>query len=149
MKNLTIYIIFITSIFPSCSPLKSVKSEYKLIRTASSGISANEVGNGKVLIFNGSGMNHKIDDTSRLNVWINGSVLGQLNSNEYAVIYLLPGTYNFKLQHKDIGNFESTHLIEIVKETTFINVKPTVTSNKVEIIANFPEELRWYNNILQ
>ncbi|WP_339836925.1 hypothetical protein [uncultured Flavobacterium sp.] len=149
MKNIAIYLILVTSILTSCSPLKSIKSEYKLIRTSSSGISANEVGNGKVLIFNGSGMNHKIDDTSRLNIWINGNALGQLNANEYAVLYLLPGTYNFILQHKDVGNFESTHIVEITKETIFIKVKPTITSNKIEIVTNMPEELRWYNNILQ
>ena len=149
MKNITIYLILVISTLTGCSPLKSIKSEYNLIRTSAGGISANEVGNGKILIFNGSGMKNKIDDTSRLNIWINGNALGQLNANEYAVILLLPGTYNFRLQHKDVANFESTHEVEITKETIFINVKPTVTSNKVEIVTNMPEELRWYNNILK
>jgi hypothetical protein len=149
MKNITIYLILVIYTLTSCSPLKSIKSEYNLIKTSTAGISANEVGNGKILIFNGSGMKHKIDDTSRLNIWINGNALGQLNANEYAVLLLLPGKYNFRLQHKDVANFESTHEVEITKETIFINVKPTATSNKVEIVSNMPEELRWYNNILK
>ena len=149
MRNIAIYLILVISILTGCTTLKFIKSEYNLIRTSSRGVSANEVGNGKVLIFNGSGMNHKIDDTSRLNIWINGNALGQLNANEYAVLYLLPGVYNFKLQHKDVGNFESTHIVEITKETIFIKVKPTISSNKIEIVTNMPEELRWYKNILQ
>lgn len=149
MKNSTIYLVLVVSILTGCSPLKSVKSEYNLIRTSAGAISANEVGNGKILIFNGSGMNHKIDDTARLNVWINGNALGQLNANEYAVLLLLPGKYNFRLQHKDVANFESTHEVEITSETTFINIKPTITSNKVEIISNMPEQLRFYNNVLK
>ena len=149
MRNILIYLILVISTLTSCSPLKSINSEYKLVRTSSRGISANEVGNGKVLIFNGSGMMQKIDDTSRLNIWINGSALGQLNANEYAVLFLLPGTYNFKLQHKDVGNFESTHIVEITKETIFVKVKPTLISNKIEIVTNMPEELRWFSNIVQ
>ena len=149
MKNITTYLILVIFTLTGCSPLKSIKSEYNLIRTSAAAMSANKVGNGKILIFNGSGINHKIDDTSRLNIWINGNALGQLNANEYAVLLLLPGKYNFRLQHKDVANFESTHEVEITKETIFINVKPTVTSNKVEIVKNMPEELRWYNNVLK
>lgn len=149
MKNITIYLILAMSTLTGCSPLKPIKSEYNLIRTSSSGISAKEVGNGKILIFNGSGMMNKMDDSSRLNIWINGNALGQIKANEYAVLLLLPGTYNFRIQHKDVANFESTHKVEITKETIFINIKPTATSNKVEIVTNMPEELRWYNNILK
>ena len=149
MKNITTYLILVIFTLTGCSPLKSIKSEYNLIRTSAAAMSANKVGNGKILIFNGSGINHKIDDTSRLNIWINSNALGQINANEYAVLLLLPGKYNFRLQHKDVANFESTHEVEITKETIFINVKPTVTSNKVEIVKNMPEELRWYNNVLK
>lgn len=149
MKNISIYLVIVISILTGCSPLKSIKSEYNLIRTSAGAISANEVGNGKILIFNGSGMNHIFDDTARLNVWINGTALGQLNAYEYAVLLLLPGKYNFRLQHKDMVNFESTHEVEITNETIIINVKPTITSNKVEIISNMPEQLRFYNNVLK
>lgn len=149
MKKITICLILVIFTLTGCSPLKSIKSEYNLIRTSAGGISAKSFGNGKIIIFNGSGMMNKIDDTSRLNIWINGNALGQLNANEYAILLLLPGTYNFRLQHKDVANFESTHEVEITKETMFINVKPTLTSNKVEIVANMPEELRWYNNVLK
>jgi hypothetical protein len=148
MKKI-IYLILLISTLTGCSPLKYIKSEYNLIRTSGNDISLSEFGNGKILIFNGSGMMHKIDDTSRLNIWINGNALGQLKANEYAVLLLLPGTYNFRLQHKDFANFESTHEVEITKETSFIKVKPTVISNKVEIVANMPQELRWYYNVLK
>lgn len=117
MRYISIYLILIITALTGCSPLKSIKSEYKLIRTSTGILSANEVGKEKILIFNGSGMNHKIDDSSRLNIWINDNAFGQINAKEYAVLLLLPRKYNFRLKHKYVANFESTHEVEITNET--------------------------------
>jgi hypothetical protein len=70
-------------------------------------------------------------------------------SNEFAVIYLLPGKHEFKLVHKDVKNFTSTHTIEIDKDTKVICVKPTITSNKAEITNVIPNNFHLFRNVIR
>lgn len=135
-------------IFSACSSLKPINSEYNLIRTSTSP-EVYKYGNGKILIYNGAGLLNKIDDSSSLNIWINGKALTQLKSNEYAVFYLMPDTYQFKIQHIDVMNFESVHTINIDNKTSVINVCPTITSNKIDITNDIPLNFQWYKNVLQ
>ena len=50
----------------SCA-LKPITSEYNFITTDLEKV---ELGNGKILIYNGANILHKIDNTARLNIWI-------------------------------------------------------------------------------
>ena len=148
MKQTLLKILFASFLLAGCSNLKPVPTEYKLIRTFSNTPRLFEYGKGKILIYNAAGLNHKVDDTSRLNIWINGRSLGQLQANQYAILFLMPDTYEFKLQHKDIGNFESSHTIKIDINTSVISMKPTISSNKVEITNSMPENFQIYKNVI-
>lgn len=148
MKLNIFLLIFFSAITISCS-LKPIQSEYSLERTFSDPVIIGEFDNGKILIYNGAGFTHKMDNSSFINVWINNKPLGQLMSNEFAVIYLLPGKYEFKLVHKDIKNFTSTHTITIDKDTKVICVKPTITSNKAEITNIIPNNFHLFRNIIR
>ena len=148
MKIKILLLIITSTLFSSCS-LKPIQSEFSLQRTFSDPVIIGEFDNGKILVYNGAGLNHKIDNSSNLNVWINNKPLGQLMSNEFAIIYLLPGKYEFKLVHKDIKNFTSTHTVEIDKDTKVICVKPTITSNKVEITNVIPNNFHLFRNIIR
>jgi hypothetical protein len=148
MKLNTLLFLFIASLFYSCD-LKPIQTEFNLQRTFSVPVLIGELDNGKILIYNGAGFNNKIDNSSFLNVWINNKPLGQLMSNEFAVIYLLPGKYEFKLVHKDIKNFTSNHTLEITEDSKIICVRPTITSNKAEITNIIPDNFHLFRNIIR
>jgi len=148
MKQRITILILMLLIFSACSSLKPINSEYNLIRTSTSP-EVYKYGNGKILIYNGAGALNKIDDSASLNIWINVKALGQLRSNEYVVLYLMPDTYQFKIQHKDVVNFESIHTIKIDNETSVINVNPTITSNKIDITNYISPNFQWYRNVLK
>ncbi|MCO6176392.1 hypothetical protein NHF50_15185 [Flavobacterium sp. NRK F10] len=147
--NLKFLAIIITPILFSSCALKPIKSEYSLLSSSSEPTLLNELDNGKVLIYNGAGLLNKIDDTSDLNIWINNRALGHLKANEYAMIYLLPGKYEFKIQHKDIAKINNVQIIDIDFNTKIICVKPTITSNTVSIENNIPVNFNKYKNILK
>lgn len=147
MKIKILLLLLMATFFFSCS-LKPIQSEFSLQRTFSNPVIIGEFDNGKILIYNGAGFNNKIDNSSSVNVWINNKPLGQLMSNEFAVIYLLPGKYEFTLIHKDVKNFSSNHIIEIDNDTKVICVKPTITSNKVEITNTIPNNFHLFKNII-
>lgn len=148
MKIKILLLIITSTLYISCS-LKPIQSEFSLQRTFSDPAIIGEFDNGKILIYNGAGFNHKFDNTSSVNIWINNKPLGQLMSNEFAVIYLLPGKYEFKVVHKDVKNFSSTHVIEIDNDTQVICIQPTITSNKVEITNNIPNNFHLFRNIIR
>ncbi len=140
--------LFVAFLFAGCSNLKPLPSEYNLVRTFSNTARLYEYGKGKILIYNAAGLNHKIDDTARLNIWINGKAVGQLQANQYAVLFLMPDTYEIRVQHKDVKVFESAHTVKIENNTSVISVKPTITSNKIEITNDIPEGFQRYKNMM-
>ena len=127
----------------SCG-LKPIPSEYGFIKTDISEPILDNLGNGKVLIYNGASFPFKIDDTSRLNIWIEGKPLGQLRKREYVVIKVKEGEYNFKLHHLDLVKMKSGHKIIITDTTRVIKVQPTLTSNKLTITDTLPKRFEKY-----
>lgn len=118
----------------SCA-LKAITSSYDYQKNKVESIDFDKLGNGRILIYNGANALHKIDNTARLNMWINEEPMGQIRASEYAIIELENGTYDFKLLHVDMFNFKSYHKVEINEKTKIIKIKPTVTSNEL-IITN-------------
>ncbi|MFH6992691.1 hypothetical protein [Flavobacterium sp. FlaQc-48] len=131
---------FFFPIFLACScALKSIPSEYTFIKSGFEKVELDKLGNGKILIYNGAGISHKIDNTARLNIWIDDKKLGQLRANEYVIIDQKKGTYKFKVQHLDVVNMRSMHEVEIDEKTKVIQIKPNVTSNKLLITNDLPK----------
>lgn len=131
---------FFFIIFLACScGLKSIPSEYTFIKSGFEKVELDKLGNGKILIYNGAGISHKIDNTARLNIWIDDIPLGQLRASEYVVIDLKKGTYKFKAQHLDVVNMRSLDEVEIDEKTKVIKIKPNVTSNKLIITNELPK----------
>lgn len=122
----------------SCA-LKPISSEYTFEKTDVKSIDSSLLGNGKVLVYNGAGFFHKIDNTARLNIWINEKPLGQLKGNEYIIIDLKNGKYKFDVLHIDLFNMKSTHEIGIDERTKVITIKPTFMSNKLVITNELPK----------
>lgn len=104
----------------------------------------NTLGNGKVLIYNGAGILHSIDNTARLNIWIDNKSLGQIRPKEYLIIDLAKGKYEFTALHMDMVNMRSKHQVEIDENTKVINIEPTITSNRLTVTNTLPNNFEKY-----
>jgi hypothetical protein len=123
----------------SCA-LKPITAEYDFVPLHVNDVTLSKLGNGKVLFYNGANILHKIDNTARLNVWINGKALGQIRGREYLIVDLPKGELEVKLHHIDVVNMRSTHTFTLNDTIKIIKVKPTVKSNKLEITNEFPKK---------
>ncbi len=126
-------------LFTSCA-LKPITSEFNFIKTDSGIVELDKLGNGNILIYNGANILHKIDNTARLNIWIDNKPLGQIRPSEYVIINLKDGKYRFEVLHIDVVNMRSEHDVEINRSTKTIKIKPNLTSNKLEITNELPED---------
>lgn len=141
MKTQPILIVVLLSLFLVSCGLKPVASEYTFIKTDIEDVKLDDLGNGNVLIYNGADILHKMDNTARLNIWIDNKAVGQLKPSEYAIINLESGPYQVRLLHIDVFNMKSEHQVVIDKDTKIIKVKPNLTSNKLWVTNEFPK--RW------
>ena len=98
-----------------------------------------KLGNGTILIFNGADILHKIDNTGRLNIWIDNKPLGQIRPGEYIIINLKDGKHQFKALHLDVVNMRSIHDVEIDEKIKVIKIKPNLTSNKLTVTNELPK----------
>jgi hypothetical protein len=141
-KYILLFSIFI--LLNSCA-LKPIISDYSFVKTDIQQVDLDKLGNGKILIYNGADIFHKIDNTARLNIWIDDKPLGQIRAREYVIINLKEGTYNFKALHIDVVKFRSRHQVEINANTKVIKIKPNLTSNKLWITNELPKKFEKYN----
>lgn len=138
IKPKHIFILFVSLSLVSCG-LKPIKSQYSFIQTDLETVDLEKLGDGTVLIYNGSNIFHKIDNTANLNIWIDEKPLGQLQPSEYVIINLPLNNYVFKALHKDIVNMRSEHDVQITENTKIIKIKPNITSNKLEVTNELPK----------
>ena len=127
------FLLFIVS----CA-LRPITAEYNVTKLEKDNIGLQELGNGKVLIYNGADILHKLDNTARLNIWIDNKALGQIRPKEYVVVDISNGNHEFKLLHIDIFKMRSKHNAKIDERTKIIRVEPTLTSNKLTITNVLP-----------
>ena len=132
-------IIFSTLFLLTSCALRPITSEYTFIKTDLEKVELNKLGNGTILIYNGANILHKIDNTARLNIWIDNKPLGQIRPSEYVIINLKNGKHKFKALHIDLVNMRSEHDVEIDNETKVIKIKPNLTSNKLEVTNEIPK----------
>ncbi|HCA10082.1 MULTISPECIES: hypothetical protein [unclassified Chryseobacterium] len=125
----------------SCA-LRSIPSDYTTVKLET--VDTNSLGNGKVLIYNGAGILHSIDNTARLNIWIGDKSLGQIRPKEYLIIDLAKGKYEFTALHIDMVNMRSKHQVEIDENTKVINIEPTITSNRLTVTNTLPNNFEKY-----
>jgi hypothetical protein len=139
MKTLikTLFAISIITALNSCA-LRPITTSYDYQKNKTESVNLDNLGNGKIMIYNGADGLHKIDNTARLNLWINEKPMGQVRACEYAIIELENGTYDFKLLHVDIFKFKSSHKVEITEKTKVIRIEPTITSNDLTVTNQLP-----------
>lgn len=134
--------LFACTLTLSSCALRSVPSDYTSVKLEV--IDNNTLGNGKVLIYNGAGVLHKVDNTARLNIGLDGKSLGQIRPREYVIVNLENGNHEFTALHIDMVNMRSKHTVEINEHTKVIKIEPTITSNKLTITNILPENFDKY-----
>lgn len=137
-------ILFSIVLLASSCALKPVTSEYNFVKIDLEDVNLDKLGNGNVLIYNGADILHKIDNTARLNIWIDNKALGQIRGREYVIINLKKGKHMFKALHIDVLKMRSTHDVEIDENTKVIKIKPNLTSNKLWITNELPKKFEKY-----
>ena len=145
MKIITnsILVLFIASLFSSCA-MKPIPSEHNLVMMNKEKITLNELGKGTILIYNDANILHTADNTSQLNIRLDGKNLGQLRAKDFAIVKLENGEHVFNLRHLDLVNMRSEHKIIVNDSLKVILVKPTITSNKLEIVNQLPANWEKY-----
>ncbi|MEP6262519.1 MAG: hypothetical protein ABJ092_13140 [Gillisia sp.] len=129
--------IFISCFFISCA-MKPIPSEHNLVMMNKEKITINELGKGTILIYNDANILHTADNTSQLNIQLDGKNLGQLRAKDFAIVKLENGEHVFNIRHLDLVNMRSEHKITVNDSLKVILVKPTITSNKLEIVNQLP-----------
>ncbi len=127
--------------FTSCA-LRPISSNYDYQQHKSESVNIDNLGNGKILIYNDADALHKLDNTARINLWINEQPMGQLRSNEYAILELKKGTYDIKMAHIDMAMFKNTKKVIIDDQTKVIRIKATAVSNELIITNELPSNLK-------
>jgi hypothetical protein len=132
-------------LFNSCS-LRPVSSEYAFL-DKNTAHDLNNLGNGKIIIYNGDYYCPTITCgiTTKLNIWLDNKPLGQINYGEFVIINLENGNHNFEVLHLDVFKMRSEHSLEITNETRIIKIKPTIFSNSVKITNVLPNGFFYYN----
>nr|WP_288980327.1 hypothetical protein [uncultured Allomuricauda sp.] len=138
MKPTRPTILFALMLISSSCALKPISSEHALLRMEKEDISSESLGKGKVLIYNDANILHTGDNTARLNIVLDDKNLGQLKAKDFVIIQLENGNHVFNIRHLDVVNMRSTHKVVITDTVQIIRVKPTITSNKLEITNEFP-----------
>lgn len=139
-KYLKNTILFSTFIVLSSCAIKPLKSEYKLIDKNLNKIELNDLGNGKVLIYNAVDVLRQLGDKASLNIWINEKPLGHLKEREYLIVNLSKGTYEFKVLHVNKLNIKNFYEIEVDEATKIIRIEPTSIAHRINIIEEFPAD---------
>ena len=131
----------------SCG-LKPIPSEYAVAKNNIEKVDINSLGKGTILIYNGADFLHTMDNTARLNIWIDDKPLGQIKLKEYVILKLDSKIYEFKALHKDVFNMKSAHTVSINNDTKVIMIKPTITSNKLKVTNELPKNFIKYEYAL-
>ncbi len=122
----------------SCAAFKPVTSEYNFVKADTEEIDLDELGNGRVLIHNGSGFFREFfSGEHQLTIWINGKALGRLNAKEYAIIDLAQETHQFKVMHPDFFG-KSFHDVKIDETTKVIEIVPGF-ANRLTVTNRLPD----------
>ncbi len=143
MKNV-IKILLITILLISivgCAQFRRLDPQYPLPNQSTS--YQPQEGKTKVIFFNGSNFFlHGLDMTDKIDIVINNKNVGSIRLGEYVVIDLIPGKYQMKLTHYDIGTFSDEYTLEVIEGEMYIKVYNGLISTKFKIVEKLPERFQ-------
>ena len=120
----------------SCA-LSSITSDYNFENSNMQEVSLAKLGDGKVLVYNDVNFMHTLDNTGRVNVWIDDKPAGQIRASEYIIYTLSPGKHQIRLLHVDVVNIRSSHEISVENATKVVKIKATSVSKSISFKTKF------------
>lgn len=148
-KYYNIITLILLSLFINSCGVKKIISEKNYTYTPKHNINIENLGNGKILFFNGEYYCPLIECgiKTKMNVHFNNISFGQINYGEYFIVEMDYGEYDVQLKHRDVFNMKSKHKIIINANTKVIKLKPTAFSNSIKIVNELPKEFKFFNQV--
>ncbi len=122
----------------SCG-LNSITSEYSFEDLYMKDVSLEKLGDGKVMFYNNVNLMHTLDNTGRLNVWIDDKPAGQIRGGEYIIYKVDIGKHKVRLLHIDMANIRSSHEFYVDETTKVVKIKATIVSNDFSVTNILPD----------
>ncbi|WP_371393313.1 hypothetical protein ACCC68_08805 [Tenacibaculum maritimum] len=144
-----IVLLSIILIMSSCA-IKSLVSEKKYVYLPYQEVNLDNLGNGRIMIYNGHYYCPVITcgTTTKVNVLVNDKSFGQINYGEYFIVDIGTGIKSFHLEHKEIFKMKSNHKITIDDNTKVLKLEPTDFSHKLTITNELPEDLPNFRQLM-
>lgn len=131
-------VAFLALLFQACA-IAPVPTELPLHQGGQMQVPPKQPGKTYLLLYNNANkLLHGLDNTARLNVWLDGKGVGGLDIGHYVQLVLPDGDHTLKLVHRDLVNFESIHKLTLAGEPIFVEMWPTIVSNAVAVRARIP-----------
>jgi len=143
-------IVFLTIIitFSSCG-IKPIISEKPYIKLPSYQVDLKNLGNGRIMIYNGDYYCPVAvcGTSTKVNIEMDNEALGQINYGEYFIVDLGTGSKNFHLEHVEVFKIKSDHKIIIDENTKILKLEPTDFSHKLTITNELPTSLQAFKQL--
>jgi hypothetical protein len=98
-------------------------------------------GEAKLVLFNNSNkLLFGLDNTGRINAWLNSKAVGGPNIGEYIQLQVPKGKHELTLVHLDVLEFRSQHQIDVQDDLLFIELRATPVSNEIRLHKILPAE---------
>lgn len=135
MRKIACTLLFISISFLLCGCAAiPVKQEVPL-PSQMIGQAPSEEGMVRLVIFNDSDfLLYGLDNSGKINVSINGKGVGRLSIGHYVIVEVSEGKHTVHLEHKDIVDFHSDHVIDIKEAENYLRISAKMTSNKAELV---------------
>ncbi|MEC4028776.1 hypothetical protein [Myroides odoratimimus] len=149
IKRNIILLGLLSGVFTSCVGVKPITSEYEIFYERSKGIVESELGNGRVLFYNGG---YFIPDytpmlATMVNLKLNGKSAPITELGEFFILRLDYGEYEIETEVRDVFWKRSKYKVEITADTKVINIIGGGIGKNVKVVDKLPNPFDNYRYV--
>lgn len=128
---LTTALLLLSSACSTLPPQREVKLPSQVV-----GEPVSDNGLHRLVIFNDSNrLLFGLDDSAKINVFLDGKGVGQVDIGQYVVIEVPSGENTLEFVRDDLGTFRSAIHVNVSGEYTFLRVHAKPASNAAEVMG--------------
>ncbi|MEC4086904.1 hypothetical protein [Myroides odoratimimus] len=149
IKRNIILLSLLSGVFTSCVGVKPIVSEYEIFYERSKGIVESELGNGRVLFYNGG---YFIPDytpmlATMVNLKLNGKSAPTTELGEFFILRLDYGEYEIETEVRDVFWKRSKYKVKITADTKVINIIGGGIGKNVKVVDRLPNPFDNYRYV--
>jgi hypothetical protein len=147
MKKILCLAVVIGLSLTSCKGVQTATSDYAAYYENPSGVAEWELGNGKILFYNG-GYYYPVAysaKSTRANLKINGKSVPTTEYGEFFLLNLPYGEYEFEVELYDVFIFKKSYKIKVDEDTKLFRIQPIGFGKKVVKTTSLPTSFRSYS----